>query len=218
MPSAKRLAGRAAVAVIAGAVGFLLVSQLRAQDDLSEQLEAESETDLTTIFARLNEEGAALREELTDLRIQRQLLESSAEQEALARASAEAELAELEILAGTVGARGPGISVRVEDPDRTLEAADVLDLVQELRDAGAEAIAIADQRVGAATSFGEEDDVVTVDGVRLPASFEIVAIGDAGTLEGGLAIRGGAIELLEAEGAVAIAVSTPTEVEVPPLV
>jgi len=203
--------------VVAAIMGFVLVSQVSTTDDLTEQLEAESETDLTTIFARLNEESAALQTELTDLRIQLQTLESSAEQDALARAAAEAELSQLEILAGTVGARGQGIVVRIEDPEGVLEPGDMLDLIQELRDAGAEAIAVADQRVGVATSFAGRAGSVTMDGTTLPASFEVLAIGDPATLEGGLAIRGGALELLEAGGDLAVAVSAQTEVEVPPL-
>lgn len=203
--------------VVAAAMGFLLISQLNATDDLADQLEAESETDLTTIFARLNEESASLQAELTDLRIQLQVLESSAEQESLARAAAEAELSQLEILAGTVGAHGSGVAVRIDDTDGVLEPGDMLDLIQELRDAGAEAIAVADQRVGAATSFAGEAGAVTMDGTMLPPSFEILAIGDPATLEGGLAIRGGALELLQVDGALTVSVSAQTDVEVPPL-
>ncbi len=109
------------------------------------------------------------------------------------------------------------MKLRIDDQDGELESGDMLDLVQELRDAGAEAIAIADQRVGAATSFGGEPGAVTVDGTRLPPSFEVLAIGDPATLEGGLAIRGGALELLQAEGSIAVAVTPQTELEVPPL-
>lgn len=209
--------GAVLLSVVAAVMGFLLVSQINTTDDLADQLEAESETDLTAIFARLNEESASLRSELTDLQIQLQVLESSAEQEALARAAAEAELSQLEILAGTVGARGPGVAVRIEDTDGVLEPGDMLDLIQELRDAGAEAIAIAGQRVGAATSFSGEAGAVTMDGTTLPPSLEILAIGDPATLEGGLAIRGGALELLQADGALTVSVSAQTDVEVPPL-
>lgn len=209
--------GRILVAVVAAAMGFLVISQLNTTDDLTEQLESESETDLTAIFARLNDESAALQAELTDLQIQLQILESSAEQDSLARAAAESELSQLEILAGTVGARGPGVALRIDDPDGVLESGDMLDLVQELRDAGAEAISIAGQRVGAATSFAGEPGAVTVDGIELPSSFEVLAIGDSATLEGGLAIRGGALELLQADGSIGVAVTAQTEVEVPPL-
>ncbi len=101
------MAGRLLVAIVAAAMGFLVISQLNTTDDLSEQLEAESETDLTVIFARLNDESAALQAELTDLQIQLQVLESSAEQDSLARAAAESELSQLEILAGTVGRAAP---------------------------------------------------------------------------------------------------------------
>ena len=60
----------------------------------------------------------------------------------------------LGILAGTVAATGPGVTVTIDDPDGTVTAADLLDGVEELRDAGAEAIEINDSvRVVASTSF-----------------------------------------------------------------
>ena len=56
----------------------------------------------------------------------------------------------LGILAGTVAAEGPGIVVTIDGVD---DAALLLDTVQELRDAGAEAIQLGDVRVVASTYF-----------------------------------------------------------------
>lgn len=65
-----------------------------------------------------------------------------------------------------------------------------VDVVQELRDAGAEAVAVNGLRVGARSSFATEDDRVLLDGRPLKEPYRIEAIGSPETLEGGLEIPG----------------------------
>ena len=159
----RQLGASALVALSVGLVGFLLTAQFRATHGVTAQLEAESEQDLTRIFASLNEESAALRDEISELRLELAALESSAARDEVAREAAARQLEELEILAGLVPARGPGVGVRIADPDGSFEYELLLDLVQELRDAGAEAIAVNGRRVGANTAFSVRQGEVTVD-------------------------------------------------------
>ena len=64
----------------------------------------------------------------------------------------------LGILAGTVPATGPGVTITIDDPDGAVTRPTLLDGVEELRDAGAEAIEINDSvRVVASTSFTDGD-------------------------------------------------------------
>lgn len=211
------LAARALVALSVGLVGFLLTAQLRAQQGVTEQLEAESEQDLTRIFAALNEESAALRDEISELRLELAALESSAARDELAREAAQRELEELEILAGMVPARGPGVAVRIADPEGAFEFELLLDVVQELRDAGAEAIAVNGRRVGASTAFSSRRGTVTVDGRDVREPYEVVAIGDPATLEVGLRIPGGAVDTLDALEDMEVTVERRSEVRVPAL-
>jgi uncharacterized protein YlxW (UPF0749 family) len=211
------VAARALVALSVGLVGFLLTAQFRAQRGITQQLEAESEQDLTRIFASLNEESAALRDETSQLRLELAALESSAERDQLAREAAQRQLEELEILAGVVPARGPGVAVRITDPKGQFEFEMLLDLVQELRDAGAEAIAVNGRRVGAATAFSSRRGTVTVDGQDIREPFEVVAIGDPATLEVGLKIPGGAVDTLDALEGTHVSVERRSEVRVPAL-
>jgi uncharacterized protein YlxW (UPF0749 family) len=211
------VAARALVALSVGLVGFLLTAQFRAQRGVTQQLEAESEQDLTRIFASLNEESAALRDETSQLRLELAALESSAERDQLAREAAQRQLEELEILAGVVPARGPGVSVRITDPKGDFEFETLLDLVQELRDAGAEAIAVNGRRVGAATAFSSRRGVLTVDGQEIREPYEVVAIGDPATLEVGLKIPGGAVDTVDALDGARVSVERRSEVRVPAL-
>ena len=192
------VAARALVALSVGVVGFLVAAQLGTTRRGIENLAAESESDLTRIFSSLNEESAALRDEISQLRLELASLQSSAERDRLARDAAQRQLTDLQILAGVVPARGPGVSVRIADPEGVFEFELLLDLVQELRDAGAEAIAVNGRRVGGTTAFSVSDGAVTVDGQAVAQPYEVLAIGDPATLEVGLKIPGGAIDTLDA--------------------
>lgn len=213
----RRTGARALVALSAGLVGFLLAAQLRATEGVTERLEAESEEDLTRIFASLNEESAALRDEISELRLELAALESSAARDQLAREAAARQLEALEILAGLVPARGPGVGVRIQDPAGAFEYGLLLDLVQELRDAGAEAIAVNGRRVGARTAFSSRRGQVAVDDQVVSAPYEVVAIGDPATLEVGLRIPGGAADTLGALQGVTVELERRSEVLVPAL-
>ena len=93
----------------------------------------------------------------------------------------------------------------------------MIDVVQELRDAGAEAIAINEQRVGVASAFAEKDRVITIDDVRLTAPYRVAAIGQAATLDGGLKIPGGAVDAMSAVKNVRVDVQKLAKVDIPAL-
>ena len=210
-------AARALVAISVGVVGFLVPAQLGTGRRGTETLAAESESDLTRIFSSLNEESAALRDEISQLRLELAALQSSAERDQLARDASERQLSDLQILAGVVPARGPGVAVRISDPDGVFEFELLLDLVQELRDAGAEAIAVNGRRVGGTTAFSARGSAVTVDGQEVAQPYEVLAIGDPVTLEVGLKIPGGAVDTLDALEGTKVGVERRSEVRVPAL-
>lgn len=207
-----------AVTVFAGVAGFLAVGQLQADREVPNRLEAEDEGDLARILAGLNEEADALQAELAELRVQLNELRRSSESDAAAAAAADEQIRALEVLAGTTPVTGPGVTVTIEDPAGRVGYDAIIDVVQELRDAGAEAIAVNGQRIGVRTAFGERDGSVTADGVTLRAPYRIVAVGLAATLEGGLKIPGGAVDALSALGDdVTVTVAKQAQVEVPAL-
>jgi uncharacterized protein YlxW (UPF0749 family) len=209
---------RVLVAIVAGAIGFLLMSQLSSRSGLKQQLEAESQEDLTRIFSRLNEESAALHDEVTQLEVQLQALSTSAQRNEVAQQSASRQVQDLEILSGTVGAHGPGILIKVTDPTQVFTLDLFIDLIQELRDAGAEALSVNDRRVGMATYFGEtKSGALTVDGAAVTSPIRVVAIGDPATLDGGLRIPGGAADEISALDRVELSVVRQNDVTVPAL-
>jgi len=210
-------AAKALVVLAVGVVGFLVAAQLGTTRRGTENLAAESESDLTRIFSSLNEESAALRDEISQLRLELAALQSSAERDQLARDAAQRQLSDLQILAGIVPARGPGVAVRIADPNGVFEFEQLLDLVQELRDAGAEAIAVNGRRVGGTTAFSVRGKAVTVDGQEVAQPYEVLAIGDPSTLEVGLKIPGGAVDTLDALEGTKVGIERRSDVRVPAL-
>ena len=112
----------------------------------------------------------------------------------MAQEESQQRLDELSILAGTVPAKGPGITMRISDPDRKVTASVLLDAVQEMRDAGAEVIEFNGQvRVVASTWFGTDGTTLIVDGRRLQRPITMEAIGDSHSLEEAARFRGGLV-------------------------
>lgn len=210
--------GPVLVVVVTALVGFLLVSQFRSDERLSQRLEAESEEDLARILANLNTEADALRDEIGTLRVQLADLEASSRNDAAAATATEEQLQSLQVLAGTVPVTGPGVVVDVADPRGSVTYDILIDLVQELRDAGAEALSVNGQRVGVASAFAEgRGGGVTLDGTSLEAPFKVLAIGQPATLEGGLKIPGGALDTLSALAGVTAQVQRSPKVDIPAL-
>lgn len=215
--SRRVIGGRTVVLIVTAIVGFLLVGQLRGTERFRQRLSAESEGDLTRILASLTTEADALRTEISDLRLRLQTLEASTQRDDTATKAAEEQLRNLEVLAGTVPVTGPGLVLLVDDPDGSVAFDNLLDIIQELRDAGAEAIGINGHRVGASSALSDRDGRPVLDGAVLRAPFRIQAIGQATTLEGGLKIPGGAVDSLTALRSVSVEIQRSAQVDIPAL-
>ena len=195
--------------------GFLLVAQFRATEDFDERLTVEREEDLARILADLSTQSDRLQEEITSLRLTLLAFENSAESEDLALRSLQTRLNELRILAGTVKVEGEGVRITVEDPEQQLTQDLLVDTVQELRDAGAEAIAVNDVRLVASSAFTTRNGKLILDGTPLTAPLVVAAIGPSDTIAKALAIPGGALDTLQARPQVAARVETLEELTIP---
>ncbi|RIV37339.1 DUF881 domain-containing protein [Micromonospora radicis] len=193
------------IAALLGLLGFTLAVQLKTTSTDS-SLAAARQEDLVRILYDLEARESRLRQDVATLEESQRQLRSGEQgrQAALAEASRRAD--ELGILAGTLPARGPGLAVRFEAGSKPISAFRVLDAVQELRGAGAEAMQIsggdrASVRIVASTYFldGENGSLV-VDGRRLTGPFTITVIGDPATMRTGLNIPGGVVASVAQDG------------------
>ncbi|MFC0032128.1 DUF881 domain-containing protein [Micromonospora chaiyaphumensis] len=195
----------AMIAVLLALLGFTLVVQLKTTST-DPTLAATREEDLVRISSDLDSRERRLRQDIEALEESQRQLRSGEQgrQAALEEATRRAD--ELGILAGTLPAVGPGLSVRFEGPDKAVSAARILDAVQELRGAGAEAMQIAGSdgtavRIIASTYFVDgPGGGLVVDGRRLSGPFVISVIGDPPTLRTALNIPGGVVASVEEDG------------------
>jgi uncharacterized protein YlxW (UPF0749 family) len=188
---------RVAVAIACALLGFLLVAQVRATEEVGDRLAAEREEDLARILSELSGQSDRLQSEITDLRLTLLDFESSAEREELALRTLQRRFDDLRILAGTVAVEGDGALLTIADPNRLVTQDLLVDTVQELRDAGAEAIAVNDVRLVARSAFTTRNDRVLLDRRPLDPPYRVTAIGSGDTIVKALAIPGGAIDTLE---------------------
>lgn len=190
--------GQAAIALAVAILGFLLATQLRTQQTLGQRLQIEREADLAQLLSDLSERSDRLVEQIVDLRIRLAARAGSAEQEAVLLENARRELEALQILLGLVPVRGPGITIAIVDPEGTVGPDLLLDAVQELRDAGAEAMEVNGIRVVAPTAFGGEQGRLLVDGRAARPPYRIAAVGDPETLAEAMRIPGGVVDAVGA--------------------
>ncbi len=184
--------------VLALLLGFAMVTQVRA--NRAGGLEAMSQEDLINLLDNVNQQGTRLNTDITTLTGQRDQLKNGGG-DAAAVAAAQERLTALKILAGTAPAQGPGITFTITDSGGNLASNNVLDAVEELRDAGAEAIQLNDVRIVANSWFGlSEDGRLIADGKTLQQPYVLTAIGDPHTMSTALAIPGGVVETLRQSG------------------
>ncbi len=195
--------GQIAAAVLLGLLGFAVAVQVRATQDAG--LSGLRQSDLIRVLDDVGERSARLQVEARELERTRDRLTSSSGGRRAALEESRRRAETLGIFAGTLPAQGPGIELTIPDPRGEVGPEVLLDTVQELRDAGAEAMQIGTVRVVASTSFVEaEGGGVRVDGTVLQAPYRVVAIGDQRALATGLAIPGGVIEVLAGKGSTAV--------------
>ncbi|MFF8967159.1 DUF881 domain-containing protein [Streptomyces globisporus] len=188
------------VAVLLFGLGLGLAIQVRSTSDDS-ALRGARQEDLVRILDEVDDRTQRLEDEKQRLDDQRTELENSSDQAEDARKQTLEKERQLGILAGTVAAQGPGITLTITDPARAVAPDMLLDALQELRAAGAEAIEVNGVRVVANTYFSGDAGEVQVDGKKIEAPYEFAVIGKPQDLEPALNIPGGVVQTLEKEQA-----------------
>ncbi len=181
--------------VIALFLGVLVVTQIKAQDVYTRSLELETPSSLTTLIANLAERNNGLREEIFDLRLRTEAAREASLSGKGSLTEAQKQIAQLQVFAARTAVKGQGISVRVDGDfdDRALS-----DLVNELRNAGAEAVAVNGIRVGPRSWFGMNSDrALTVDATAIKGPWTVSAVGSSEVMYVAMTRTGGIIGQFE---------------------
>lgn len=188
-------------------LGVAIVTQVR-QNESGDSLETARPADLLVLLDSLQQREAALNTEVTDLQRTLAQLQASGSSDQAAIENAQARLAALSILIGTVPATGPGVTLTITDTAPGVPAEALLDVINELRNAGAEAMEIrgggadapAAVRVGVDTWVVGNPGALVIDDITMRPPYSVLAIGDPPTLAAAMTIPGGAMDSVERVG------------------
>lgn len=190
----QRRSSQLTIAAVAVVLGILVVIQLRSEAGNSGlgQLSAQ---DLTVLVANLNARNDQLRTESSSLESELATLTANQSRGDASVDEITADLQRVRAYAGLEPVTGPGVMITVNGP---IDGAGVEELFNELRNAGAEAIAIDHIRVVAGDVVTGAAGEARIGNVALSDGFEIDAIGAPDKLTGSLTRSGGVIAQLAA--------------------
>jgi uncharacterized protein YlxW (UPF0749 family) len=200
---------RVSLAVVALIVGVLLIGQLRSQAP-AVGLSSLSAQELTDLIETLTAGNAQLEDALAELEGRAAELTGSDGESDMVLFREEA--ISLSAFAGLLPMRGQGIVMEIEG---RFEPHNVNDLIHELRNAGAEAIAIDDIRITASSVAVRGTAAIEIDGVPIADAFRVTAIGAPDGLESALERPGGVLSILELETGAVARIKRRANVEIP---
>lgn len=199
-------------AALAVALGFGLVVQIRSTGEA--EITGATEGDLVRILDELDAREQRLRQQLGEREQAVEELSGGRTRSGSALAEAQRRAEAIGILNGTLPATGPGLRLSIQDRDGAVTAAVLLDAIQELRGAGAEAIEVDGVRIVVSSYVSGTPGELTVDGQPLSAPYEVLAIGPPTDLEVALNVSGGVIaDVARAGGSATVTQSDDLSIE-----
>ena len=167
-------------------------------------------TEILNELVAIKEERKALIEEVEDLERQLYIIQESASEESAVVKNLTEEMNKFKTFAGLTKVAGEGVIITLDNPPTDSSFPSdvnivydyrlVLELINELNSAGAEAISINEQRMINSTEIRFAGTQVNVNTIPISTPFIIKAIGNSGTLEGALNQRFGIISNLRDSG------------------
>lgn len=203
------------ISMVALVLGLMMALQFRTNSSVDRGVPVDRVQELTIEKKQVERDISQLQEEAADLKFK---LEEAGKGHTAATGALESELFKNKLYGGLVPVEGQGVEVLLENrPDSSfynIKDDDLLKLLNELRGAGAEAIAINDQRILATSEVRLAGNHINVNLTRLTSPYKVVAIGPSATLKSSLELRGGLKEYLNDLG-VSVTVNSKDRVLVP---
>jgi uncharacterized protein YlxW (UPF0749 family) len=193
--------GQAIAGTLLAVLGFAAVTQVQSQNQDTAYVGARQD-ELVALINSLSLASQRTENEIADLVATRDSLLNDTEARRTALEQARQQAEQYGILAGTLPAIGPGVRIEGADPTGAVGSDSLINGIQELRDAGAEAIELNDTvRVVAQTALRDgPNGGVIADGERIAAPYVIEAIGSPHDLATALDIAQGFTDEIERRG------------------
>ena len=201
----KKSSGILVIGLLALFIGLILAIQIRtnAGSDQGGLVPIGKLKGYETQLKQVQDEKAEVVQELLDLEKRLADIEKEKAQEDTFVNGLVSDLEKYRMWAGVLDVQGPGILVTIKDPvmDQYQEDYSVitnnfdllLGLVNRLKEAGAEAISINEQRISANTEISLAGSNININGTATARPYIVKAIGNPQTLEGAITLRGGIV-------------------------
>lgn len=205
----KKLGDRILLMLVCIILGLMLAAQFKNVQNVGGSVSLQRAQELTAQIQKLNQEIESQQKLIQELEDRVKEYESAAQDAGKLNEAMYKDLERARNLAGLTDLEGAGIVVTVNHISyqesgesgilRNVYHEDLLMLVNELNAAGAEAIAINDERIISTTEIRDAGDYIVINTNRHSAPFEIKALGNPDTLEASLMLLGGVADTLGEE-------------------
>ncbi len=204
----KNIKYQIAVAVVCMVLGVMVSVQFRTVKQGVGPVSEYRARELAAQLKKVREENVKLQNVKNDYESKIKEFEDTASQGSLYAKILKEELDQARILAGIEDVEGPGITVVVDDLKFSekvnyplISYSMLLELLNELNAAGAEAVSINEQRIISTSEIRQIGGIhININTVSFAPPFVFKAIGDPKTLEAALRLREGIAEKLENSG------------------
>ena len=196
------------VSIVTGFIlgfSYNLAKKDRAVEELT-NAEYERESNYRQQLIEQQERNKELQEELNALQLEIRDNEASTATNSNENNEVLAAINDLRLYDGSLKVSGSGIEIILEDGqydaatnnpnDYIIHESHLFKLINELKIAGAEAIAINGQRLYSNSYIVCNGPVITIDGKQYPAPYVVEAIGSQNTLQSAIELSGGVIDQL----------------------
>ena len=184
-----RLISSILIALMCALLGFAYMSQI---NNTKSTYETMDESELVRLLNESNTQISNLEQRKTQLNSQLNSLKSAANEQEQARKIAKQNEETSGLISGRLPAKGQGVTIRIGRGSTTkVDASIMFNLIEELRNAGAEVIAINNVRVITSTYIQDAEEGLIVDGTTIKPTYTVKAIGNPQELSNAVDIAGG---------------------------
>ena len=180
---------------------MIMFTQFKTVDETDiTAIETMRETELRTELANWKQKYEEVDEKLKETENKIDEYRKEIENDSNTSTLLEDEVKEAESYLGHTILQGQGIVVTLKDFSKNVSYSHLLQLVNELNNAGAEAISINDERIVSMSDIVTiKDKIVMVNSKNISGPYTVKAIGDKKYFESALNIKGGYIDLMKAD-------------------
>lgn len=190
--------GQLVAGLLCAILGFAVVVQVQQTRDNG--LSALSQDELIRLWDEVTQRRDSLEQQAEALRAQREGLVNGADTERAALQAAQQRADVQGILSGQLPAQGRGVRLVLRESGDRLTAATLVDIMDELRNAGTEAMQVNGVRLTASSYMVDTSQGVDVDGTDLVAPYVWLAIGNPDTIIPALEMPGGSLAGVRSAG------------------